>query len=152
MMSLVPVEEARSRILGDIAPIADVETEPLAHAIGRQLATDLKATRSQPPFPASAMDGYAVRAADVATVPVTLKVIGEAPAGHGFSGSVRDGEAVRIFTGAPVPSGADTIVIQENAGRLDEQTGRIDRTNVRLGPPYGGFQRTNEEPRPDRGV
>lgn len=127
-MSLVPVEEARTRILGDITPITDVESEPLARAIGRQLAADLRASRSQPPFPASAMDGYAVRAADVAAAPVTLAVIGEAPAGHGFSGAVGQGEAVRIFTGAPVPTGADTIVIQENTERLDDRTVRVDQS------------------------
>ncbi|MCY6380708.1 gephyrin-like molybdotransferase Glp [Hoeflea prorocentri] len=127
-MSLVPVEEARSRILDGIEPITSTETVTLAQAIGRQLAADLKAGRSQPPFPASAMDGYAVRAADVTTVPTKLTVIGEAPAGHGFSGTVEKGEAVRIFTGAPVPSGADTIVIQENTERLDDRTVRIDQT------------------------
>jgi molybdopterin molybdotransferase len=61
------------------------------------------------------MDGYAVRAADIASVPARLRVIGEAPAGHGFAGAVGPGEAVRIFTGAPLPRGTDTILIQENA-------------------------------------
>ena len=78
-------------------------------------------TLTQPPFDASAMDGFAVRAADVASLPATLKLIGASLAGAGFEGSVGRGEAVRIFTGAPVPRGADTIVIQENA----EQTAGV---------------------------
>ncbi len=74
----------------------------------------LKAKLTQPPFDASAMDGYAVRAADVAAVPVSLKVMGASAAGHGFAGKAVPGEAVRIFTGAPLPEGADSIVIQED--------------------------------------
>lgn len=115
-MSLISVDEALARLLGGVAPL-ESERVPLDRANGRILAEDLAATRTQPPFPASAMDGYAVRAADIATVPATLTVIGEAPAGHGFSGTVGPGQAVRIFTGAPVPEGADTILIQENATR-----------------------------------
>ncbi|MGO4843000.1 molybdopterin molybdenumtransferase MoeA, partial [Rhizobiaceae sp. 2RAB30] len=85
------------------------ETIPLHDAAGRVLAAPLKAQRTQPPFPASAMDGYAVRAADIATTPARLRIVGEAPAGRLFQGKVATGEAVRIFTGAPVPDGADTI-------------------------------------------
>ncbi len=88
---------------------------------GRVLAEDLRAKRQQPPFAASAMDGYAVRVADVATVPATLKLIGQSAAGHAFSGVVSAGEAVRIFTGAPLPQGADSVVIQENTVRRGEQ-------------------------------
>src|SRR6185436_10043041 len=84
-------------------------------AYGRVLARDLRAGRDQPPFTASAMDGVAVRAPDLATLPARLTVIGTAPAGRRFEGVVGPGQAVRIFTGAPVPEGADTIVIQENA-------------------------------------
>src|SRR6476646_10215038 len=80
----------------------------------RVLDEDLAAGLTHPPFDASAMDGYAVRAEDLATLPATLRLIGEALAGRGFAGEVGQGEAVRIFTGAPVPKGADTIVIQEN--------------------------------------
>lgn len=115
-MSLISVEEALSRLLDGVVP-TQVEWVPLAEADGRILAEDLAATRTQPPFAASAMDGYAVRAADIATVPAQLKVIGEAPAGHEFSGIVQQGETVRIFTGAPLPEGTDTILIQENATR-----------------------------------
>lgn len=112
-MSLLPVDEAIARILADAAPHG-VEHVPLSAADGRVLAEDLVATRTHPPFDASAMDGYAVRAADLAAVPVELSVIGEAPAGRAFAGTVGPGEAVRIFTGAPVPEGADAILIQEN--------------------------------------
>lgn len=115
-MSLITVDEALNRLLEGVLPL-DAETVPLAEGNGRVLAEPLVARRTQPPFPASAMDGYAVRAADIAHAPADLKVIGEAPAGHGFDGTIGKGEAVRIFTGAPVPHGADTILIQENARR-----------------------------------
>jgi molybdopterin molybdotransferase len=112
-MVLVPVADALAQVLKGAKPLAG-EDVPLTNAHGRILAEPLKAQRAQPPFPASAMDGYAVRAADVKRVPTTLNVVGEAPAGHGYGGRVHKGQAVRIFTGAPVPKGADTIVIQEN--------------------------------------
>ncbi len=114
-MSLLPVAEALDRILAAIAGPVEAEEVPITRAAGRTLAADLRATRTQPPFPASAMDGYAVRAADVATVPAGLRLIGTSAAGHGFAGPLGPGEAVRIFTGAPVPEGADAILIQENA-------------------------------------
>jgi len=113
---VLSVEEALARIVDGVAPL-EAETVPLLEAAGRVLAAPLQARLTQPPFPASAMDGYAVRTADVAILPAKLKVIGEAAAGHGFGGKVGAGEAVRIFTGAPVPEGADAIVIQENAAR-----------------------------------
>ncbi|PTW61155.1 molybdopterin molybdotransferase [Breoghania corrubedonensis] len=118
-MDLIPVAEALQRLLEGVGPTR-AERVPLAEAGGRTLASDLAATRTQPPFSASAMDGYAVRAGDLANIPCDLKVIGEAPAGHGFSGTVNSGEAVRIFTGAPLPQGADTILIQENAERAGD--------------------------------
>ena len=90
------------------------EAAPLPTPHGRVLAADLAALRTQPPADVSAMDGYAVRAADVATAPARLKVIGEVAAGHPFDGAVGAGEAARIFTGGVLPPGADTIVIQEN--------------------------------------
>ncbi len=110
---MLSVDEALERILATLKPLP-AEQIVVADGLGRVLAEDVAARRSQPPAAVSAMDGYAVRAADVATVPVTLKVIGQAPAGDAFSGTVGAGEAVRIFTGGPVPDGADTIVIQEN--------------------------------------
>ncbi len=115
-MSLISVEDALTRLLDRVEPL-ETQRVPLNEADGRVLAEDLAATRTKPPFAASAMDGYAVRAADVESVPSTLKVIGEAPAGHGFSGTVGAGECVRIFTGAPLPEGTDSILIQENATR-----------------------------------
>lgn len=110
-MALLPVDDARARILKGVKPLP-VESVPLKDALGRVLAKPLKATRDQPPFDASAMDGYAVRAGEA---PVTLRLIGSAPAGKRFEGRLKAGEAVRIFTGAPLPQGADAIVIQENA-------------------------------------
>ena len=86
---------------------------PLDDALGRVLAADLKALRTQPPADVSAMDGYAVRAADVAHAPVRLKIIGEVAAGRPFAATVGAGEAARIFTGGVMPAGADTVVIQE---------------------------------------
>ncbi len=133
-MALMPVSEAKARILDGARPLP-AESVPLAAAAGRVLARAVAATRDQPPFAASAMDGYAVRAADVAAVPTALRVIGEAVAGRRFPGCVKAGEAVRIFTGAPVPEGANAIVIQENADRDG------DRLLVREGAPEGKFIR-----------
>ena len=113
---MLSVAEARARILAGVKPLK-AEMVGLDSARGRVLARDLKARHSQPPFDASSMDGYAVRSADIKTVPVSLEVIGEAPAGRAFNGVVATGEAVRIFTGAPVPEGADCIVMQENTSR-----------------------------------
>ena len=115
-MALMPVAEALDRVLAGAEPLA-MEAAPLAEAHGRVLAADVKALRTQPPADISAMDGYAVRAADVAGVPARLKLIGEVAAGHPFDGTVGAGEAARIFTGGVVPAGADTIVIQENTAR-----------------------------------
>ncbi len=112
-MALLPVEEARARILRDVRPLA-AESIELDKALGRVLAQPVKAKRNQPPFDSSAMDGYAVVAADLAAAPVQLKVLGVSAAGRRYAGSMRSGEAVRIFTGAPVPKGADAVVIQEN--------------------------------------
>jgi len=113
-MSLIPVEDALRLVLENVEHPVEEESVSLAAAHRRTLARDLAALRTQPPFPASAMDGYAVRAQDLKTIPATLKVAGTSAAGHGFAGTVGEGEAVRIFTGAPVPAGADAIVIQEN--------------------------------------
>jgi molybdopterin molybdotransferase len=110
---VLSVDDALARVLQGIEPL-EAETVPLADAHGRVLAADLSAKLTQPPFDGSAMDGYAVRAADVASLPATLDVVGEAAAGARFAGVLGHGQAVRIFTGAPVPDGADTIVIQED--------------------------------------
>jgi molybdopterin molybdotransferase len=93
------------------------ETVALDDALGRVLTEDLAALRTQPPAAVSAMDGYAVRAADVAQAPVKLKLIGEVAAGHPFDGEVTAGQVARIFTGGVMPEGADTVVIQELTDR-----------------------------------
>ncbi|MGN6466146.1 MAG: molybdopterin molybdotransferase MoeA [Rhizobiaceae bacterium] len=111
---LLPVEEALGRLLAGAGPL-EAERVPIAEADGRVLAGPLAALRTQPPFDASAMDGYAVRSGDVAALPARLTVIGAAPAGKRYAGAVGKGEAVRIFTGAPVPEGADAILLQEDA-------------------------------------
>lgn len=112
-MKLLPVDDARARMLAEVSALP-AETVAIADSIGRVLAEDVTAVRDQPPFAASAMDGWAVRAADA---PGTLRIVGESAAGHGFAGTVRPGEAVRIFTGAAVPAGCDAVVIQEDATR-----------------------------------
>ncbi len=110
---LITVEAALARITGALSPVGS-EMVSIAQVHGRVLAAAVTSHRTQPPFAVSAMDGYAVRAGDVANVPAKLSVIGQAPAGGAFTGTVGPGQAVRIFTGGPVPKGADTIVIQEN--------------------------------------
>lgn len=110
---MLSVAEALARIVEGVAPV-ELESVALADAFGRVLASDVAATLTQPPFRSSAMDGYAVRKADVAALPTRLKVIGQSAAGHPIADSVGAGEAVRIFTGAAVPDGADYVVIQEN--------------------------------------
>ena len=119
MKPLLPVDEAIRRLLEAAVPVAESETLPLAECDGRVLSTDLTARLTQPPFDASAMDGYALRSADAADIGSVLTVIGQAAAGHAFTGTVGEGQAVRIFTGAPVPQGADTILIQEDAEVLE---------------------------------
>lgn len=120
-MSLLPVDQAIARIVSGVEPL---ETEPvqLEEALGRTLAEPLAATRTQPPFAASAMDGFAVRAVDTEDDQARLKIIGRSAAGHSFGGRVGSGEAVRISTGAPLPAGADAILIKENAEAFDDDT------------------------------
>ena len=120
-MALLPVEDARNRILDKVRPL-EPETVPLHQALGRVLAKPLKAIRNQPPFDCSAMDGYAVLASDIAAAPVSLQVLGVSAAGHGFTGKIASGQCVRIFTGAPMPKGADAVVIQENVKLLEKDT------------------------------
>lgn len=115
-MALLSVAEALGQVLAHAVPLP-AEEVPLAAADGRVLVFDLKALRTQPPVDISAMDGYAVRASDVANAPARLKVIGEVPAGRPFAATVGHGEAARIFTGGVVPDGADTVVIQEHTRR-----------------------------------
>ncbi|WP_172123327.1 MULTISPECIES: gephyrin-like molybdotransferase Glp [unclassified Devosia] len=128
-MSLLPVEDALAAIFARVPP-ARTESVPLEAAAGRVLTEPLLARHDQPPFPASAMDGYAVRAADI--VPgASLEVVGTAQAGAGFGADIAPGTCVRIFTGAPVPPGADAVIMQEEATR----TG--DRVSFAAQPPVG---------------
>lgn len=113
-MSLMPVAEALERMLSGVIPLESKDIG-LRFALGRTLAEPVTATLTHPPFDASSMDGYAVRASDVAQPPATLRVVGTATAGHPFNGVVNAGEAVRLFTGSVVPEGADAVLIQENA-------------------------------------
>ncbi len=136
-MALLPVADALAQVLASIDGPLPEEMVPLAACHGRSLARDLAAKRTQPPFAVSAMDGYAVRAADCTPVPATLDVIGESAAGRGFHGDIGPGESVRIFTGAPLPASADAIVIQEDTQALDD--GR--RVEIREAPPAGHYVR-----------
>jgi molybdopterin molybdotransferase len=113
MAGLLPVDEALARVLAGAEPLPE-EWIAVGDCDGRVLTRDLVAGRSQPPEDVSSMDGYAVRAADL---PARLAVIGESAAGRGFAGTVAAGQAVRIFTGAAVPAGADAVVMQEDAAR-----------------------------------
>ncbi|KAA1053474.1 molybdopterin molybdotransferase MoeA [Azospirillum argentinense] len=135
---MLQVGDARARILAAFTALP-AETVPLPDALGRVLAEPAVARLTQPPFAAAAMDGWAVRAADIvrasAEAPVTLRRIGESAAGHAFAGSLGAGEAVRIFTGAPLPAGADAVVMQEDC----EDAG--DRVRVGRAVPAGRFIR-----------
>ncbi|MBS9720437.1 molybdopterin molybdotransferase MoeA [Tianweitania sp. BSSL-BM11] len=119
-MALLPVSEVFDRLLGDVEKLP-AEDVPLAEADNRVLATALNGRRTQPPFDASAMDGYAVRAQDTDDPNTPLEIMGESAAGHRFNGRIETGQAVRILTGAPVPEGADTVLIQENTRRLGDR-------------------------------
>ena len=112
---MITVAQALDAVLGLVAPLS-VETVPLRAANGRVLVRALTAQRTQPPFAASSMDGYALRRAEVEP-DAMFKVVGESAAGHRYEGTLRAGQAVRIFTGAPVPQGADFVVIQEDVTR-----------------------------------
>ena len=112
---MISVSEALDHLFALVAPL-DTEQVPLSQASGRVLANDVVANRDQPPFAASAMDGYAVSATTI-EIGQRYKVVGEAAAGHRWEGQVNAGEAVRIFTGAPLPAGTDHVLIQENVTR-----------------------------------
>ena len=131
---MISVEEALARLLEPLEALPP-EQISLVDGLGRVLAEDVAARRTQPPFAVSAMDGYAVRAGDLAAVPVELRIVAEVPAGAGFGGLVGAGEAARIFTGAPLPAGTDTIVIQEDTQRDG------DRVRVLEGAPRGRYVR-----------
>jgi molybdopterin molybdotransferase len=130
---MLSAAEALARTLALMTPLG-METVPLAEAAGRVLAAPVTAQRDQPPFAASAMDGYAVRESD-ASVGAVLTVIGEVQAGGAAARTLGAGQAIRIFTGAPVPDGADAILIQEDADRDG------DRITVREAPERGEYIR-----------
>jgi molybdopterin molybdotransferase len=119
MTALISVAEARDWLLARLSPVG-VEDISVAQARGRVLARDVHARLTQPPFDAAQMDGWAVRARDCKTAPTVLTRVGTVAAGYRFVGTVERGQAVRIFTGAPMPTGADAIVIQEDAEDLGE--------------------------------
>ncbi|MBD3677007.1 MAG: molybdopterin molybdotransferase MoeA [Rhodobacteraceae bacterium] len=134
---MISVEEALSHVFDLVSPL-EAETVPLIDAAGRILAEAVEARRDQPPFPSSAMDGYAVIGSEVKPG-AQFTVIGEAAAGHAFNGRISPREAVRIFTGAPVPEGADRIVIQEDVLREgDTITLREDLDQSSYVRPAGG--------------
>ena len=141
---MISVDEALAAVLNLVAPL-ETEAVPLRVANGRVLSKSVTAQRSQPPFAASSMDGYALRRAEVEP-DAMFKVVGEAAAGHGYEGTLRAGQAVRIFTGAPVPEGADFVVIQEEVtrrGNLITLGHHIDaKDNIR---PAGGDFTVGEE-------
>ena len=116
---MISVSEAEERILSVICPMP-LEQVVITDSFGRVAGEDIRSRRTQPPMPVSAMDGYAVRAEDISKTPVELQVVGYAPAGGSYETSLNAGEAVRIFTGAPVPFGANTIIIQENTKQIGE--------------------------------
>ncbi|APZ54612.1 gephyrin-like molybdotransferase Glp [Salipiger abyssi] len=138
---MISVSEALDRLFALVTPL-EAEEVPLQQAAGRVLARPVTAQRDQPPFAASAMDGYGVTEAAPG---MRLRVIGEAAAGERFTGSVGPGEAVRIFTGAPVPDGVKTVVIQEDVDRNGDEILITDRLgngdNIR---PYGNDFRAGE--------
>jgi len=140
-MSLPSVDEALARILAQAAVLPS-ETVAIEDAFGRVLAEDVAADRDQPPFDASAMDGWAIRRVD-APAPAELTIAGESAAGRSHPRALAPGEAVRIFTGAAVPQGADTVVIQEEARREGEtvRLGPVTRAGSNIRPRGGDFRR-----------
>lgn len=146
---MISVEAARAALFSLVAPLPS-EVVSLRASAGRVLALDAISNRTQPPFDASAMDGYAVKRQELER-DAMFQVVGEAAAGHGWTGALGPGQAVRIFTGAPVPAGADTVVIQEDVSRTgDLITITADPehgTNIR---PAGGDFKTGDAMRAPR--
>jgi molybdopterin molybdotransferase len=125
---MLSVAEAQARVFAGLTPLPP-EDVPLAQACGRVLGVDVHAGVTNPPCDVSAMDGYAVRH----SVRDSFVVVGEAQAGGNFGGTVGEGDAVRIFTGAPVPSGADSIIIQENVERRGDQIRLLEGNVIQPG-------------------
>jgi len=119
----LPLSEALGRVLAAVTPVSDSERLPIRQALGRVLGSDVRSTIDVPAHDNSAMDGYALRSADLPdAAPLRLRLIGTAFAGRPFDGRVGEGESVRIMTGAPVPEGADTVVMQE---RVSADNGHV---------------------------
>lgn len=110
---MISVKEAFQHVIDNVSP-APIENVPLKECLGRVLAEDAASRVSHPPVAVSSMDGYAVKSADTQNAPSVLKLVGESPAGGGYDGVLQAGETVRIFTGAPIPTGADAVEMQEN--------------------------------------
>jgi molybdopterin molybdotransferase len=131
---MISVEEAQRRVLEPLSPIG-IERVSLVEGLGRVLAEDVVSRLSHPPADVSSMDGYALRAADLVQAPASLTVIGESAAGHPFAGAVAPGQAVRIFTGAHLPKGADAVAMQEDC---EAGSGKV---SVRVALKPGNFIR-----------
>lgn len=131
---MIPVSEALDKVVAGFRTLP-AEQLPLPEALGRVLAEDAASRLSSPPLAVSSMDGYAVRSADLREPGGTLTLIGEVAAGHGFEGAVGPGACLRIFTGAPLPDGADAVEMQENA------TARDGHVTFREAVPAGRFVR-----------
>lgn len=131
----LPVEQARQLIQKSLTAIAEQEVVSLRHALQRTLATDVLSPMNVPPHDYSAMDGYAIHFDDLANVPCKLKITGSAYAGHPYCGSVAAGECVRIMTGALIPDGCDSVVMQEHVkageGWVEINAGRHGSHNIR---------------------
>jgi len=149
---VISTDAALARIFALLAPV-EGEVVPLGEAAGRVLAAPLTATRDEPPFRAAAMDGYALKGVE-ADPEAMFRIIGEAAAGRGFDGRVGAGEAVRIFTGAPVPEGADRVIMQEQASRRGDLVTLARKLDARpfIRPPGADFRKGQEmvPPRPLR--
>ena len=128
-MKNLPADEARARMLAAVTPLGSEAVKVGPASLGRVLTAPVASRFDQPPFDASAMDGWAVRRADAESAAASLAIIGESAAGHGHTGALAPGQAVRIFTGGVVPDGADMVVIQEEAERAGD--------TVRVGPLAG---------------
>ncbi|MEM9976500.1 MAG: molybdopterin molybdotransferase MoeA, partial [Cyanobacteria bacterium P01_D01_bin.2] len=133
---MLSVQAAEKLILDLVMPVSDIETVSLAESLGRVLGQTVRSQLDFPHWDNSAMDGYAVRYADVATVPTTLTIVEEIPAGQVPQRTLQPGEAARIFTGGLLPEGADTVVMQENTQRDGA------RVTVVVSPGAGSFVRS----------
>lgn len=137
---MITVAQALDHLF-DLADLQQVEIVSLRDAVGRVLARDVSAQRTQPPFAAASMDGYAIKGVE-ADLHAQFKVVGESAAGHRWAGTLKAGQAVRIFTGAPVPDGADKVIIQEDVTRTGDMIAITDdpgtKDNIR--PPGVDFE------------